>query len=407
MKLFRSLKLSRQTMLAHKLRTLLAVLGIAIGVTAVIIMVAIGAGARQEVLSRIQKMGTNLLVVSAGNIKTIVGRRQLVGKATSLTLADCTAILDQCPSVISLAPAQSKSLKVKYGTFSTTAKILGTTTDFRDVRNFPTSIGRYFTEQENKASLRLAVLGSQIYKNLMEGSDPTGEIIRIANIPFEVIGVLEAKGVNADGADEDNQVFIPINTGLRRVFNLDYIDVVYTQVRDRRLMKEAEMEISTLLRERHRLDRHSKPDDFTLRNLVTVLEAEKETSDSFTLMIAGTAAISLFVGGVGVLAFMLLAVKERTNEIGLRMACGARPKDILAQFLMEALLLGLAGGMAGILLGIAGSWGIGRATQWQIWVPVEVIIISALFSLSIGLFFGVYPAKRASRLDPIIALRSE
>jgi putative ABC transport system permease protein len=285
--------------------------------------------------------------------------------------------------------------------------VLGTTSDYVEIRNFRLSGGRVFTEEENKAGLRVTVLGNQIVEDLFAGTDPIGEIIRVGNIPFEVIGTLAPKGVSAEGADEDSKILIPINTALRRVFNIDYINNIHVRVARREWMDSAEADIQALLRERHRLDRFGKPDDFTIQNQLIALQAEEETSASFTVLIAGVAAISLFVGGIGILAVMLMSVRERTNEIGLRMATGARPRDILVQFLSEATLLGMMGGLTGATIGLTGSWALGIWTAWETAVSTDSIVFSLVFALTVGLFFGVYPARRASLLDPIEALRAE
>jgi putative ABC transport system permease protein len=407
MKIYRSIKLSRHALLAHKVRTFLALVGITIGVAAVIIMIAIGNGAQSAVLRQIEAMGTNLLVVSAGKLETFVGRERQVGNVTTLKLADAQTLLDECPLLALAAPTQDRTLRIRYENYSTMTTVLGTTSDYLEIRNFKLRNGRLYTEEENKAALRVAVLGSQVVDDIMEGEDPIGEIVRVRNIPFEVIGTLEPKGVSADGANEDNKILIPINTALRRVFNIDYIKNIQVRVQKREWMVAAAREIQDLLRERHRLDRLDKPDDFTIQNQVIALRAEERTSESFTILIMGIAAISLFVGGIGILAIMLMAVRERTNEIGLRMATGARPRDILVQFLSEATLLGMMGGLTGAALGIAGSWGLGLWTAWETAVSTDSIVFSLVFALTVGLFFGVYPARRASLLDPIEALRAE
>ncbi len=407
MKLYRNIRISRKTLFAHKLRTSLALIGITIGVAAVILMVAIGEGAQKAVLKQIDAMGTNLLVVNAGRVKTFTGRQRLTGLVNSLKIRDSDAIAEECSAVSLVAPAQDRSRQVKYGEFATSTKILGSTPDFQKIRNFPTTKGRFFTEEENKASLRVAVIGSQIQDNLFEGKDPIGETVRIGKIPFEIIGVLRSKGVTAEGANEDNQILIPINTALRRVFNLTYLNSVYVSVKNQRSMSLAERQISELLRERHRLLIRNKPDDFTIMNQLNLLAAEKKTSQTFSTMIVGVAAISLLVGGIGILAVMLLAIKERTNEIGLRMAVGSRRKDILVQFLSEAMILGFSGGSLGVLIGVGAAWALGSATQLPTEVSAAPIAISLVFSLSVGLFFGVVPARRASMLNPIDALRAE
>lgn len=407
MKLYRNIRISRKTLFSHKLRTFLALLGITIGVAAVIIMVAVGEGAQREVLQQIEAMGTNLLVVNAGRVKTFAGRERQIGIVTTLKIRDSEAVAEECSAVALAAPAQDRNLQVKYGNYSTMTKILGSSSAFQNIRNFPTVKGRFFTEEENKAAFRVAVIGSQIFDNLFEGKDPIGEIIRVRKIPFEVIGVLKSKGVSPEGSNEDNQILIPINTALRRVFNLNYLNSIYVGVKNRQSMTTAEKQIAALLREQHRLDIRNKADDFTIQNQLTILETERATTQTFTTMITSVAAISLFVGGIGILAVMFLAVKERTNEIGLRMAVGSRRKDIMAQFISEATILGFLGGFMGVFLGTAGAWIVETATKWQTAISLKPIVISLFFSLSIGLFFGVFPARKASLLNPIDALRAE
>ena len=407
MKIYRNIKISRKTLFSHKLRTFLALLGITIGVAAVIIMVAVGEGAQREVLQQIEAMGTNLLVVNAGRVKTFAGRERQIGIVTTLKIRDSEAIAEECSAVALAAPAQDRTLQAKYGNYSTMTKILGSSSAFQNIRNFPTVKGRFFTEEENKAAFRVAVIGSQVFDNLFEGKDPIGETIRVRKIPFEVIGVLKSKGVSPEGSNEDNQILIPINTALRRVFNLNYLNSIYVGVKNRQSMTTAEKQIAALLRERHRLDIRNKADDFTIQNQLTILETERATTQTFTTMITSVAAISLFVGGIGILAVMFLAVKERTNEIGLRMAVGSRRKDIMAQFISEATILGFFGGFMGVFLGIAGAWIVETATKWQTAIFLKQIVISLFFSLSIGLFFGVFPARKASLLNPIDALRAE
>jgi len=346
-------------------------------------------------------------VVNAGQVRTFAGRKRQIGNVITLTLRDAKAIKMECPSALLTAPAQSKKLQVKYGNLNTNTSVVGTTPDFQEIRNFHVRTGEFFTDEENRASLRVAVLGQSVVKNLFENDDPIGETIRIRKIPFKVIGVMQAKGADINGVDQDDQIIIPINTALRRVFNLTYLSTIYVQAKDGQSINAAITEVAGLLRNRHRLTRHSKADDFTIQNQADVLKTQKEAANTFTMLIGSIAAISLLVGGIGILAIMLVVIRERTNEIGLRMAVGARKKDILMQFLLEASILSIGGGFLGIILGISGSLTIGLFTNWSASLSIPSIVMAFAFSLLVGLFFGVYPARRASLLDPIEALRSE
>ena len=389
------------------MRTALALLGIVIGVSAVIIMVAIGNGAQEQVLSKIEAMGTNLLIINAGQVQKSAGRQQIRGTVTTLTLEDVEAVGRECSAVSAAAPLQSKKMQVKYGNLSTNTTVVGTTAAFQKVRNFHVATGAFFTDEENLASRRAAVLGHTVVKNLFEGSNPVGESIRVGKVTFEVIGVMESKGVDLNGADQDDQVFIPIRTALRRVFNLPYINTINIQATSTETMARAVAQSTEILRDRHRLNKQQKPDDFTIQNQADLLEAQRETTDTFTMLIGSIAGISLLVGGIGILAIMLIAIRERTNEIGLRMAVGASRKDIMTQFVIEASILGVGGGLVGILLGILGAFSVRVATSWAVSISPDSVGLAFGFSLLVGLFFGVYPARRASLLDPITALRSE
>lgn len=406
MKIYRSLKISQKTLLAHKLRTALALLGIIVGVSAVIIMIAIGNGAEEEVVSKIEAMGTNLVIVNAGEIKTTAGR-QFRGTVTTLTLEDVDAIEKKINTIIGAAPIQTKKLQVKYGNLSTSTTIIGSAPNFTSVRNFNINKGVFFTDMEDKAAMRVAVLGAGVVKNIYGNDDPINSTIRIGKVPFKVIGVLESKGVDMYGTDQDDQIIIPIRTALRRVFNQTYISSFYLEIDKQENMEIAVTSVQKILREQHKLDRKNKPDDFTIQNQVDLIEAQKETSDTFTALTASIAGVSLIVGGIGILAVMLLSIRERTNEIGLRMAVGARRKDIRTQFIFESSFLSIGGGIIGIFIGIMASLSIKYIFDWSIVISLTSIMLSFGFSMAIGLFFGVYPAHRASLLDPINALRSE
>jgi len=406
-KISKSIRISRNQLLSNKIRTILSLIGIIIGVSAVIIMVAIGNGAQKEVLNKIASMGTNLIVINAGQVQKTSGRQQIRGTVTTLTIEDADILASKCPAVSKSSPVQTKKLLVKWGNLSSNTTITGTTSDYQTVRNFYIERGVFFTEEENKASVRYAVLGQSVVKNLFGKNDPIGETVRIGRVPFQVIGIMESKGTDLNGVDQDDQIFIPIQTALRRVFNLTYINTINLQVLSSSEMNVAIKQISEVLRERHRLGRFNKPDDFTIQNQVELLETQKETTDTFTALIVGVASISLIVGGIGILAIMLIAIKERIKEIGLRMAVGASRIDILLQFVIEASILSVGGGVIGIFIGVFIAIMVSIATEWTLSISIPSIVYSFLFSLAIGLFFGVYPARKASMLDPIESLRSE
>jgi putative ABC transport system permease protein len=405
MKLFKGFRIALHALLGHPVRTALSLVGIIIGVAAVILMVAVGQGAQKEVLKKIENMGTNLIVVSAGQMKTFAGRTRQVSIVTTLVPRDAMAISSEVPGVTQGAPAQGKRLPLKYETQSYTTQVVGTTYNLPEIKNISIAKGRFFSEEEDHLMARVAVLAPTPMKNLFGKANPIGEMIRIKNVAFEVIGVTKEKGMIA-GQDEDDQVFIPLNTAMKRLMNVTYLSQIYLQARSTADMKPSERDIKSLLRERHRL-KEDKADDFTIQNQLDILEAERETTQSFTLLIGSIAGVSLLVGGVGILAVMLILVRERTNEIGVRRAVGARRKDILLQFMMEATSLSIGGGVAGILIGLVGSFVVRYATKWPVSLSVMPIIISFGFSFMVGFFFGVYPARKASRLDPIEALRAE
>jgi putative ABC transport system permease protein len=407
MKLTRSIRISLKQLAAHRLRTALALTGTVIGVSAVIIMVAIGNGAQEEVLSKIEAMGTNLLIVNAAQVQKSAGRQQIRGTVTTLTLGDAEALSRECPAVNAAVPLQSKKMQIKYGNLSTNTTVVGTTTEFQKVRHFRVATGAFFTDEENLASRRAAVIGQSVVNNVFEGRNPIGETIRIGKVPFEVIGVMESKGVDLNGFDQDDQIFIPIRTALRRVLNMTYINTINIQATTTETMGQAVAQITEMLRDRHRLNKRQRPDDFMIQNQAELLEAQRETTDTFTVLIGSIAGISLLVGGIGILAVMLIAIRERTNEIGLRMAVGASRKNIVTQFILEASMLGVGGGLVGIFLGILGAFFVGIGTSWAVSISPDSIALAFVFSLLVGLFFGVYPARRASLLDPIEALRSE
>jgi len=373
-----------------------------------LVMTAVGRGAEEAVLAEIEALGENLLMVSAGDAPLVPWRRRTEPKVTTLTLADAEALRNLGPEVARVAPAQDRGRRVKYGQISTMTKVLGTTPEFQQVRNFNTTQGRFFTEEEDRLSARVVVLGSRIRELLFPDEDPLGKPIRVGKIPFRVVGVLESKGATVDGlSEEDNQVVIPLRTAMRRVFNLDYLKMVYVQVREGVGLVQAEKRIGDVLRSRHRMAQLAKNDDFGIQNQRVILEARMETVDSFNRMTLGLGGVALLVGGIGILSVMLLSVRERRNEVGLRVAVGAKRRDILIQFLAEALLLGVTGGLLGVVLGLCVAWGVGKGTDWAAVVDGSALLVGLVATLSIVAVFGVFPARQAAALDPIDALRAE
>ena len=404
MKVLKGTKIALKTLFSHKLRTALATLGIVVGVCSVILMVAIGDGAQKEILSKIQAMGTDLVIVTSGQVKIIAGRQRQTGNVTTLTLRDVRAIAEETQYIKAAAPAQGKKMLVKYEALSTTTAITGTTEAVIPIRKLSVQKGRFFTDDEDRTLQRVAVIGKTVAKNLFESRNPVGETIRIGKVSFEVIGMLQEKGTDLVGNDQDDVIYIPVNTALRRLFNLTYINNIYVQAKAG-LIAKATAELTDLIREKHRL--RSKPDDFTIQSQTEILKTEKETSQTFTNLLSAVAGISLLVGGVGILAIMLISIKERTREIGLRRAVGALRRDLLLQFIVESLVLSASGGIVGIILGVVLSIGATYFTKWPLSLSLPAIIVAFSFSAAIGLIFGVYPAAKAARLDPIEALRAE
>jgi putative ABC transport system permease protein len=423
MKLARRLRPSLRALLSHKIRALLAVSSVAAGVAAVFLTSAIGKGAQDQVLDAIESMGTNLLIVKPVQVKRLAARKTIRGLSTTLTEEDYQAITELA-LVQDAAPGADRPMRVKAAGTATVTTVRGTTTSFPHVRRFEIASGRFFDADETTASRRVAVLGARVKENLFQDQDPVGGSISIAGVPFDVVGVLCAKGVLGDGSDEDNQILVPIRTALRRLFNVDWLTTVFVSVREPQAMDAAEVEIRTLLRDRHRLppglppqrgsrvgasgvEQDAKADDFAIQNTAKSRAMQQEMAESLTLVTIGMAALALLVGGTGILALMLLSVRERVGEIGLRMAVGATPAGIFVQFLIEATLLALGGWVSGIMVGATGAAIVAFGTSWNVGVPVPALLASLGMTAAIGFGFGTFPAWRAACMPPIEALGVE
>ncbi len=405
MKLSRNLALSCEILAAHKLRTLLSVTGIVVSIATVVLMVSAGKGAEKKILDRIRDMGTNLIVVNAGQTRIVAGRQRQTSVVTTLVTDDAAAIASQCSSVKRAAPAVTKKLSVRWEDQNANTNIIGITPEGFRVRNIAMAAGRVFDMDEDRARRRVAVLGPTAAANLFGRTDPVGLQVRIGRVPFEVIGLAESKGMDANGVDQDDLILVPLGSAMRRLFNVDYIDTIYAQAESAEALDRAEAEIRQLLRQRHRL--RDKPDDFTIQNQATLLAAEREAAQAMTLLIGSVAAISLVVGGIGILAVMLIAVRERTPEIGLRRALGATRRDIRLQFLLESGLLAGSGGVIGVVGGVAAAVAVSHLGYFETIVSWPAALAGFGFSVAVGLVFGIYPAVRAAALEPIEALRAE
>jgi putative ABC transport system permease protein len=410
MKLLRmTLRTALRALRRNKMRSALTMLGIIIGVAAVITMVSIGQGADAAVQKQILSLGTNMLMVIPG-ATTSSGVRSGWGGVSTLSANDAQAIKRECPAVAEVTYMKRQIVQVIYGDQNWSTAAQGSTPSYVKVRDWPVVLGTFFTERDEDAAARVVVLGQTVVDHLFgPGEDPVGAVVRIKDVPFRVIGVLEAKGQTTWGQDQDDVLIMPFSTAERRVLGTQFIgsvDMIFVSAASVDEINQAQREITAVLHERHHIQ-PGQEDDFTVRNLNDIAKASESASQVMTSLLLSVASISLVVGGIGIMNILLVSVTERTREIGIRMAVGAKARHILLQFLVEAITLSMVGGLAGAILGIAGAQLISYFAAWPTLLSPAAVAGSFLFSGAVGVFFGFYPARKASRLDPITALRYE
>jgi len=409
-KLVVSVKIALRALLVNRTRSALTMLGIIIGVAAVIAMVGVGAGATARIQAQIQSIGSNLIIVLPGSLSSN-GVRLGSGAVATLTEDDAKAIAAECPSVSVVAPSVRGGVQVVYGSNNWATTVQGVTPDYMTIRDYTMLSGQFFTNQDVDAAAKVAVFGETVVRNLFGNSDPTGQVAIVKNVPFTVVGVLTPKGQSPSGQDQDDVILLPISTAKQKVLgankaNAKAISTLMVQASGPAAMDQAQQEMEALLRERHRI-LEGQEDDFTVRNLTEVFAAQESSAQVMSILLGAIASVSLIVGGIGIMNIMLVSVTERTREIGLRLAVGAKTRDILSQFLVEAVTLSILGGIIGIVTGLAASALIAHFAQWSTQVSPLSVLMAFVFSALVGVFFGYYPARKAAYLDPIEALRYE
>lgn len=405
MKVSRGLRLSVRVLATNRMRTALSILGLVVGVAAVMVMAAIGQGAEHRILAQVRALGTDLAIVSAAPAPRVAGRARQEDVFTILRPADADAILEWTNRAVRVAPAAVRSMTVHAGGLSTSTTITGITPDGLSMRGIDLRAGRHYDEFEDLQRRRVAILGSGVAHTLFGSADPVGRVIRIGAVPFDVIGVARARGADVGGGDQDHIVFIPLETALRRVFNISWVHHIYVQGRSIDELPALETDVRRALLERHRV-RPGTREPFNIVNQATLLETEREARRTLRLLTAGTGALTLVLGAVGILAVMLMSVRERVREIGLRRALGARQHDIHLQFLLETALLAAAGGLLGVITGFLAAALLAWLGPWSLVLPWRAALLGLAAALSVGFLVGVVPARRAARLQPASALRS-
>src|SRR6186997_2002766 len=407
MTLIMIIRVAFRALVRNKMRAALTMLGIIIGVAAVIAMVSIGQGASASVQAQIESIGTNLLFVSAG-AQNVGGDRSGTGDTgtNTLTVDDLDAIKREVPSVSMVTPNVNARSQLVAGNMNWNTGVTGVSEQYPEIRKWPVATGSFFTDADVRTAARVIVIGQTLADNLYPGADPIGQDIRVMNLPFRVVGVMARKGQDPQGRDQDDVAFAPYTTVQKKILGRDRIQIAFVSAISQDATYTAQSQITDLLRQRHKLTA-SEPDDFTVRNMTDIAEAANETNNTMTILLACIASVSLLVGGIGIMNIMLVSVTERTREIGIRMAIGARSSAVRYQFLIESIVLSLTGGFIGIVLGVVISVAIPKLLGWPTLVSSLAIIGSVLFSAAVGIFFGYYPARKAAALDPIDALRYE
>ena len=400
-----SIKMAFDGMVSNKLRTFLTLLGIIIGVGAVIAMVSLGFGVKESIKDNISKLGSNLLMVSAGG-RTATGARLAAGEGARLTFDDMLAIEKQVDGIAGISASVNTSYQLVAGNQNWTSRVEGTTPSNFAIQNYELEDGRLFTERDMNSRARVAVIGKTVADNLFPGDNPVGQIMRVKKAPFQVIGVLKPKGSSGMGQDQDDTVIIPLTTAQNRMMGITHVQRITVQAENENVINDVQAEVEQVLRTRHKI-KDGDYDDFTISNMAAIMDTMMATANSITLLLGCIAAISLLVGGIGIMNIMLVSVTERTREIGIRKALGATYNNILLQFLIEAMVIGVVGGFLGVVIGVIASYGISTIAGWNTVISWWAIVVAVVFSVGIGLFFGIYPARKAALLDPIDALRYE
>ena len=400
-----SFQMALTSLYANKMRSLLTMLGIIIGVAAVIALVSVGMGVRSNVTSSIASLGSNMLIISPGSSNR-GGVRGAAGSMQTLKYDDAKAIKDKIKNIDYVSPSVSSSYQIVYGNNNWNTSVQGVTPEFMSIRSLTIGYGSFITADDMNKRNRVAVIGTTVASNLFAKDNPVGKNIRINNQPYKVVGLLESKGQSSVGQDQDDVIYIPLTTAQERMLGITYVQSINVQVSGQDKMEQVQAEIENLLRSRHHI-LAGKDDDFHVRNLTSLMETVSQSTSMLTMLLGAIAGISLIVGGIGIMNIMMVSVTERTREIGIRKALGATFMNIMTQFLIESMVIGIIGGIIGIVFGCAASKVIAQVGNFTTVITVTPIVVSFMFSVGIGLFFGIYPARKAAKLDPIEALRYE